>query len=267
MQTVKKQTKSKFTRFRPVVFTRHPSHSKLRTELPLLPTRSVVRLGSTTIKEDGRERVEINTVQSIKNSANKLLMKKCFVASGVKTADWFTEGNLTTWASDKYPIIAKSLYGSRGKGNTLINNQEELNQFLTGKTQSNYIFEKYYKYSREYRLHVTDDGCFYTCRKLLKNDTPEEKQFQRHDDNCVWILETNEKFKKPNNWNLIIDDCVKALKGLGLTIGAFDVKVQAKDDSPEWIIIESCSAPSFGEITLQKYLEEIPKQILKKCKK
>ena len=81
--------KSKITRFRTLVLTRHPSHFPLRERLPLLPFRSIVRLGSTTVRND-KQRVECNSVQSVKNSSSKLLMKQCFTKAGVKTADWFT---------------------------------------------------------------------------------------------------------------------------------------------------------------------------------
>src|SRR5690606_37664702 len=128
------------------------------------------------------------TVEAIKNSANKLLMKQCFTKHGVKTADWwviqehvdilaypnnaeqYNEGiNLSDLP---YPIVAKHIFGSRGTGNYLLKSKEELEAWLPGKTLSNYIFEKYYNYNREYRLHVSKDGCFYTCRKMLKSDTP-----------------------------------------------------------------------------------------------
>lgn len=278
---IKKAIKSKkITSFRPVIFSRHPSHSPLRTQLPLLPFRSVIRLGSTT--PHLRERVQCNTVQAVKNSASKLLMKQCFTRVGVKTAEWYTtNGTTMIWRNGEattlnlrdlqYPIICKHIHGSRGTGNSLVNNQQELTQWMQGKTLSNYIFEKYYTYSREYRIHVTSEGAFYACRKMLKRDTPEEKRFQRHDDNCVWIVEENQAFDKPVNWDLIVSDCVKALNAVGLDIGAFDLKVQSANDSkgrprtsPEWIIIESCSAPSFGTITTQKYLQEIPKLLKRK---
>lgn len=100
---------------------------------------------------------------------------------------------------------------------------------------------------------------------MLRDNVPNEQKWQRHDDNCVWILEENPSFEKPINWKTIIKDCVNALESLDLDIGAFDIKVQnAKDkkgnvrDNPEYIIIESCSAPSFGEITAKKYREELP---------
>ena len=274
----------KYKLFRPLILSRHPSHSILRAKnqtLPLLPFRSVIRLGSST-ESDGR--LEINTTQAVKNSASKLLMKQKFTEAGVKTANWYTfsnylfypNGDLTLGGTDQtrgietieYPIVAKSLFGSRGIGNTKINNQEELEAWLVGKNLNNYIFEEFVKMTREYRLHVTKFGCFYTCRKLVKNDAPEDT-WQKHDDVCNWVLEENPSFKKPKNWDAIVADCIKAKDALGLDICAFDVGVQgAKDgverENPEWIIFESCSAPSFGNVTGQKYIEILPKLLIDK---
>ncbi len=271
----------KLTQFKSLIRSRHPSHSILRQRLPLLPFRSIVRLGSTTTGlPNDKERVECNSIQGIRNSASKLLMKQCFTRVGVKTAKWYTYSNgafhcqtptsLETCGivSLEYPIIAKSHYGSRGVGNTKLDTQQQLESWMRGKDLSNYIFEKFYTYSKEYRLHITSEGCFYTNRKLVRNNAP-ENTWQRHNDVCVWILEDNESFKKPRNWNEIVQDCINAQQALGLDICGFDVMVQGSKNgrertNPKWIICESCSAPSFGEITGQKYLEEIPKVLKRK---
>jgi len=263
--------KKKYNLFRPFVLSRHPSHSILRAvnkTLPLLPFKSVIRLGSTTVLADDNERVQINTPQAVKNSASKLLMKQCFTNVGVKTARWIKGNDILNWEFG-FPLIAKSLYGSRGIGNTKFDTQEELDKWLPNKNLNNYIFEEFVKMTREYRLHVTDDGCFYTCRKLVKNDAPEDT-WQKHDDVCNWILEDNPSFKKPNNWNDIVTDCIKAKNALGLDICAFDVMVQGSKngverENPEWNICESCSAASFGKITGEKYIEELTKLIIKKA--
>ena len=274
----------KYKLYYPRIYSRHPSHSILRAKnqtLPLLPFRSVIRLGSST-ESDGR--LEINTTQAVKNSASKLLMKQKFTEAGVKTANWYTfsnylfypNGDLTLGGTDQtrgietieYPIVAKSLFGSRGIGNTKFNTKEELEAWLPNKNLNNYIFEQFVKMTREYRLHVTKFGCFYTCRKLVKNDAPEDT-WQKHDDVCNWVLEENPSFKKPKNWDAIVADCIKAKDALGLDICAFDVGVQgAKDgverENPEWIIFESCSAASFGAVTGQKYIEILPKLLIDK---
>lgn len=281
----KKKTKGFF----PMIRSRHPSHNVLRTQLPKMPCRSVIRLGSITEVSDtisnGGNRIEINTINSVKNASNKKLMKECFTENGVITADWFTYSSQNMFTVEKdilekheidiselpYPIVAKHIYGSRGNGNFKLNNQQELEAWMIGKTLSSYIFEKFYNYSREYRLHVTKDGCFYTCRKMLKSDTPEDKRWFRNDSNSVWILEENETFDKPVNWSDIEEHCVKALNSVGLDIGGCDVRIQSRNksngeqrESPEFIILEINSACSLGEITTIKYIDELPKIILDK---
>lgn len=283
-----KTKKKKISLFRPLILSRHPSHNVLRSStrnLPLLPIQSVVRFGSTTEKDDtisnGGKRIEINTVEAIKNSANKLKMKQKFNEAGVRTAQWITSEEFNKIGTEEFdfPIVAKAHFGSKGKGNTLIKNKEELTNWSIGKTLTNYIFEKFYNYSLEYRLHVTSDGCFYTCRKALKKDVPEEDKWRRHDDICVWFLEDNPEFKKPNTWNEIVNDCINALNAVNADILSFDVKVQGELDKEgnrrkyqDYILLECNSASSMdngtGEISqcAKAYIDILPKIILKKWK-
>lgn len=257
--------------FRIKIRSRHPSHSILRTALGRLPFRSTVRMGSTTEVADDKVGIQCNTIEAIRNSANKLLMKRCFTQAGVMTAAWCTHTETEKLASFEFPIVAKSHFGSRGDGNTLIKTKEEFEAWKRGKTLHNYIFEKFYNYGLEFRLHVTEEGCFYTCRKALKADVPESEKWRRHDDICVWLMEDNPDFKKPNSWTDIESDCVKALKAIGADVLSFDVKVQGPTDSKgnpreyqDYILIECNSASSFGDVTAQKYIEQIPRILTRK---
>lgn len=270
--------KKAFTHFYMTVLSRHPSTSGLRKKILVKGGRLVYRHGSTT---SGNYEYEINSVKSIENSADKLKMKECFDKAEVKQALWLP---LPTSASDKavfeaflkklkFPedkdswLIIKQRWGSRGNGNYLVRTRQELDGFL--KTHSsnlrNYIIEEYKHYSVEYRIHVSELGYFYTCRKVLKSDTPKDQRFQRHDDNSSWLVETNSGFNKPNNWKDIVADCVRALKAIDADVLAFDVKCTSIKDKKskdcKWIIIESCSAPSFGTGTLKNYIEHLPKVI------
>jgi glutathione synthase/RimK-type ligase-like ATP-grasp enzyme len=231
----------------------------------MLPALCVLRLGSTN---DGTKdyKVQINTVDAVRNSASKLLMKNKFKEHGVKTADWIhpqTEDDIQDFVQEaEFPIVIKSHYGSRNEGNTLIRTSEELSRWLPGKTLRNYIVEQYHPYQREYRLHVTAEGCFYTCRKVLKSDTPADKKWFRNDSNSNWVKDDHELFIRPSNWQAIEAEAVKALKAVGLDVGAIDVRVskEKKDNSaPSFIILETNSAPAFGEVTLQKYKEIVPR--------
>lgn len=288
---LKSPTKKKIlTMFRPSVFSRHPSHSILRgntKNLPLFSKRVVIRFGSSTESKPGV--VEINTVDSIKTSANKLLMKQAFKNAGVKTAPWVQSNEIKEIVQEglllkseeeaviNFPIVAKAKYGSRGKGNTLIRNLEEYNAWVKDRNPHQYIFEKFVNYALEYRLHITENGCFYSCRKALKKDCPEDQKWRHHDDTCVWFLEENPEFRKPNSWDDIISDCQKALKEIGADILSFDVKVQSEKtgkgkirDYQDYILLECNSASSMGDYNgepskcAQAYIKELPKLITKK---
>ena len=264
----------------PMIRSRHPSHNGLRNALRKMPFRSVIRFGSTTELDDpatrNGSRVELNSADGIRNSSSKLKMKRCFDTLGVKTAPWMSASgpqSIIEFANEiGYPIVAKSHHGSRGQGNTLLKTQSEIETYLRNKEVGNYIFEKYCNYNKEYRLHVTEDGCFYSCRKMLKTEFKDHPNaWQRHDDNSAWILPENPLFDQPNNWNTIIEHCVKAVKSCGLDFGACDLRVQNNTNTdgerrsePDFIVVEVNSAPSMGEITLIKYKEELPKLLMKK---
>ena len=253
------------------LISRHPTHRPLRGMMVECP--AVVRFG---ILKDEKKAVStkdkkvINTFEAVQNSASKFKMKRCFEQQRVKTAEYCIPENeeqlkvfLDQYKKDDQKFIIKSEYGSRGVGLWLIENKEKAIEWFNGREMNgkrrlgNYIIERYYNYNKEYRLHVSKDGCFYTNRKMLKTDA--EERWFRNDSNSVWIREENPKFEKPRNWNDIVRECVKALNAVGLDLGACDVRVQSKNDKPDFIICEINSAPSFGEITLTKYQNIIRK--------
>jgi hypothetical protein len=263
---------SRYVRF----LTRHPSHSVLRKNNKgiLVPELAVVRLGSTT---KSNIPIQINSIEAVKTSSNKLLMKAAFESGEVESTEWWnnadsmreslsnSELELGDDGELKHSILAKKVYGSRGRGMVKLDTREQLNNFLNGNT-SGYYFERYYNYTREYRLHVTKEGCFYTCRKMLVEGTPDDRKWFRNDSNCTWFLEDNPDFAKPGNWEEIEENCVKALTSVGLDVGACDVRVRgkSKDGHHKFKIIEINSAPSFGEKTAEEYRKIIPKLVKSK---
>lgn len=257
------------------IFSRHPSHAPLRRLLPRLPFRATVRFGST---KPSVARTQLNSPEAVTNSADKLLMKQRFQQAGmaITTAAWTHNSHvdfatkIRGWFTEGFKVVMKNRHGSRGQGLYLLSRWEDIATHNHSGLE-NYVFEKFYDYSREYRLHVTKDGCFYTNRKLLKDETPEDQRWYRNDSNCNWILQTNPSFNQPVNWNQIVAQCVSALRAVGLDIGAFDVKVQSANDNhdrrratPAFIILECNSAPSHGDGTRAHYLREIPRLLREK---
>jgi len=215
-------------------------------------------------------------------------MKQKFTEAGVKTAQWFTlRGNNTLQFRNEsyignnppdsivemnqlpYPIIAKSHFGQGGAGNTKLDNQAALEDWMRGKNVNDYIFEKFYNYSREYRLHVTQRENFLSWRKMRKREAQDRWYF--NSNNCVWIGEENPLFDKPVNWEEIQAECIKALTAVGLDIGAIDVRVQSNLNDAgirrrtcDFIILETNSAPALGEVGQRVYGDKINQLITQK---
>lgn len=271
------------------VFSRHPSHAALRAAKIKTSTSVCIRLGSTT---ESKSKIQLNSIESVQRSSDKQLMKMSFLTAGVRTPKtaFFVRGFLISKKSDKdiiywkdevegevlelnFPIVLKHRFGSRGEGNTLFQTADEFQKYAIahpGKVWENYICEEFINFGLEFRIHVATalDEAFYACRKALKADVSEDAKWFRNDSNCVWFMETNvEQFRKPANWSAICADAVNAAKAVGLDTAAIDVRVKSKadrDNNQDWVIIETNSAPSFGDVTLQKYVEVIPRIIAKK---
>ena len=226
--------------------------------------RIIFRMGSTTPTSRITKRtdyIEINSTEACRISGDKILMKKAFEDNNIPTAEYVAfepdcsteiiKNTVKMCLEEWKRIIIKHRHSSKGNGIFFIDSQDALDEWLQDHHLTNYVYERYYTYSREYRIHVTDDGCFYACRKMLKNDATD--RWHRHDSNSVWILEDNEMFNKPSNWDAIVQSCIDAKNAVGLDVCAIDVKVQTKEENPQYIILETNSAPSLGSVGIERY--------------
>jgi len=257
------KTKSKTRALR--VFSRHPSHAPLRDLV--INYNVLLRLGGRKDKTkdiDPEGYLIINSKEAVQNSASKKRMKECFAENNIKTAEYVITNNFADLLqfckkfNEKTKFIAKPILGSRGEGILMFQNAQELLDHFERNSPANYVIEKYYTYSKEYRFHVTKNGCFYTCRKMHKADTPKDQRHIRNDSNCVWIVAENDLYEKPTTFDQITQECVRALNAVGLDYGACDVRVNRDG---EFIIIEINSAPSFGERTLIEFEKIFPQLI------
>lgn len=265
--------------FKPQIRTRNFTSDDLKankTGLGEFAMRCIVRFGSRTTTQEAFPKsfgkkpiVEINAPEACHNSGDKVIMKDLFWRNHVKTAEWMVLSRLSEMAWDIFPAIIKHKNSCKGNGIYLVESKEQLDQFITEHPNNltSHIIEEYKNFPKEYRLHVTSEGCFYTCRKMLRSDATD--RWHRHDSNSVWIMEENPQFEKPSNWEEVVSECVRALNAVGLDVGACDVKIQSEKNrrlefTPDFIVMEINSAPSFGNVTIEKYREMLPKLINKK---
>lgn len=255
----------KFAKIRTSNFTAKPLRHAI-----LADKRAIVRLGSLTPTSKAfpttRDVVEINTVEAIQNSRDKLRMKECFSKLKVPQAEWWS--SYQALAQDKkipYPIVVKRICGFQGHGMELINDTTELQTWFTkhGNAEGWY-FERFYNYAREYRLHVAREvGVFMQWRKLRTAEAKERWFFNSANSN--WVGEDHKLFDKPKCWKAMEKAAIDCITSTGLDIGACDIRVQsAKEDSPKFIVCEINSAPALGEYGIEKYKEVIKQLIDKK---
>lgn len=266
-------------KFRPRLRTKNHSCEYLKPKnknLRLFPKRSLIRFGSTTpnseIFVNNEEFVEVNSIEAIKNSRSKLLMKQCFSKAKVNQSNWWTvlkedetyyfypqhdtSAKKDTIDTLSYPILAKRIFGYKAKGMVKIDSKEDMVKFLKTTPIQGYYFELFYNFAREYRIHCTQDKAFLRWRKLRKTDANERWYF--NSSNCIWAGEDNELFQTPSNMKEVDTHCINAIKSVGLDIGAVDIRIQsAKSDTPAFIILEVNSAPSLGEMGNKVYASQI----------
>lgn len=235
--------------------TKNPSAAPLRRSI-FVNKRAIVRLGSRTPSRQiypTQSFVEVNTVESIENSRDKLRMKECFSRYDVKQAEWFTLDQAPITRMADFPYVGKQIVGFKGHGMQLIENVDQLRDFV--RTHSNsYFIEKFYNYAREYRIHATSDHSFLSWRKLRRADA--EQRWFFNSTNCNWVGEDHELFQRPNNWDELCNAAVMAVRSVGLDIGAVDIRVQSRNN-PDYIVCEVNSAPQLGEVGIEHYKREI----------
>jgi len=248
--------------------TKNHSANGLKNLLKTIRTTKpfVVRLGSRTpieiiFPKSHAKAIEINTVQSIENSRNKLLMKDCFKELEVSQSNWWKGPHIDIEFSEpRFPLLVKKIYGFKGKGMVKLDNEEQYHEYANSTYINDCYFEEYKNFGKEYRIHATQDEVFLSWRKMRKLEA-EEKWFF-NSTNCNWISEDNELFEKPEIWDLMCQHAIKAIKSTGLNIGAVDVrcKMNPKNES-DFIVCEVNSAPELGEVGTIKYFEILIKII------
>lgn len=235
--------------------TKNSSAAPLRRSI-FVNKRAIVRLGSRTPSRQiypTQSFVEVNTVESIENSRDKLRMKECFSRYDVKQAEWLTLDQAPITRMADFPYVGKQIIGFKGHGMQLIENDDQLRTFLRTHNNS-YFIEKFYNYAREYRIHATSDHSFLSWRKLRRADA--EQRWFFNSTNCNWVGEDHELFQRPNNWDELCNAAVMAVRSVGLDIGAVDIRVQSRNN-PDYIVCEVNSAPQLGEIGIEHYRREI----------
>lgn len=241
----------------PRIRSRHPSHRCLHHLLDL-PFRCLINFGRTNNSTfpRGRTLVIINPPEAVLNAADKRLTKQKFAEHSVATAEHWPDFVIP---AEKFPVVVKHRFGSRGTGVYLMRTPDELAAFYRQRGEElvkrDFIVERFKNYRYEYRLHATQTEVFLANRKARKDGVPEDQRWKHTYENSVWYNEDNSEFRTPSTWEAIKAEACKAITALGMDFGAVDVKVSSEG---KFFIIEVNSAPSLGDQTREHYLRMLP---------
>lgn len=235
------------------IFSPNKSCAPLRNIL--CKKRTLLRFGSTTPLISNYKYLEINTIEGVKLSANKILMKSAFDKAQIHHSEWINSINkndIENFFNKHKVLIAKHRHSSKGEGIYYIDNIETLKSLMNTISLKDFVFEKYYFFPKEYRVHVdVNHGCFYACKKILNADA--DIQWHKHANNSKFIVASNDNL--PHCWDNIISDCCLALKELKLQIACFDILCSDNN----FIIVESNTAPALATYGLTYYNNHLRK--------
>lgn len=241
---------------------------------------TIVRFGSTTVLDDvrsnGGRRVELNTVEGIKNTSNKEKMKQLFIGVDIPTSNLYichrNAENIQLYTKEgykavelknlKFPLVAKRKYHQKSIGMELLSTLDEFKEFLVSENArtNTYHYEQFFNGSVEYRIHASPhlDKEIFSVRKV---------RAQKEDGSYPWMFNLEQggflmEFDKPKNWDNIVKSVKASIASLGMDMGAADVRTSK--DGTKFVIIEINSAPGVGENTASAYANAIKEILTKK---
>lgn len=218
--------------------------------------RVFLRFGSTTPLVSKFKYFELNSIEGVRMSSNKIIMKRIFDEQNIHHSNWISSDNphLIINFFNKYKmLIAKHKRSSQGKDIYYIDTLESLMELLKTVNIKDFVFEKYCFFPSEYRVHVDKDhGCFYACKKVLKEDA--EVEWHKHFNNSTFVRVTEEHVL-PQCWDELIKECQMICKAMNMHILCFDILCCDND----FIIVETNSAPALATYGLTYYSNHIQK--------
>jgi glutathione synthase/RimK-type ligase-like ATP-grasp enzyme len=311
--------------FSPHVISKNPSADKFRIQkdkekpeerFPIgkFPYKTLINLGSRTencyekvalVRKDGG--VILNHPDVIKNASNKVRCKQFLVDAGLPTPKYqmFAELKLSAAGVQNFrlafPCVAKLIYGSGGKGMTVINDIKELATFISSKKSeelNTYFIEEVFQpdmsKSYEYRVSVSPlllmkrvdyppqsngvseinyKGEIIVLRKLMKQEAVDAGSFGRNIalGNSYFTANFERTFSRKGK-SCSVDKAVSlaldACMACNLDFGAVDMLWDSESGS--WTILEINTAPSMGDenavLSFSRWKKAFRQMILEKRK-
>lgn len=280
--------------YKTLILSSHPTHNIISKILPKQTFPSLLRLGSKTLVD--KKYIECNSLNSIKNTSNKLLMKCILLKNNINTPELYvcylnrlrldgtiefinivdlkntTEGKRiigekTNIMELNYPIIAKMHFKSKNNKVVILENSNQVEEFVKTNNVRKYIFERYRNFRREYKVYATQNGIFCIQRKKRNYNSKSIWNTNFKESTLTTIfngewLSDNEIIPCFNEMNI---HCLQALKAFDMDICSFDIKV--KNDGDVFTIINANSGDAISEEVIPLYAKQVKEVLIKKYEK
>lgn len=201
----------------------------------------VLRWGSTESFPRLTSTVELNSLESVKNASNKLIMMEKLVEAGISTP-------LIYFLTNSQYLDLDAFRNEEGKFYVRGGNQE-IRYDDAIRPGDLYISKAVENKRREYRVHVFNGKVMEIYEKVPNEENESTRICKAH--NCAFQLRNKE------NCRLSLADqqaCVDAVNALGLTFGGVDV---LRDKDKNIFISEVNSSPALNSINIERYFEKI----------
>lgn len=211
-----------------------------------------IRWGSTEQFDNLRYRKELNSLEAVLRTTNKLKMLQTLLQAGVPTLDFSTDPSVLDDFKDR-------------SGNVYIRNRAGVVRYGNDfSTTSDLYFSRPVRFKRrEYRVHVFNGkvlGAYEKVPVSLAEGQPRNaetlpKLFKS--DTCRFVrcdLDIDENGLQPRVNAAAQQMCIDAVASLGLVFGGVDL---IRNKHQEFTICEVNSAPGLNGLNVERWVEAI----------
>lgn len=201
----------------------------------------LVNLGWSGFTQASNHELTINTIQGIRNCAEKYQMHKLFALHGVPSVTFF---DFNTKEGRKNMLEHMSIddkFVLRG-----VDILYDFDAIYDAWGWYDYV-TLYERPKKEYRVLMFRGRPFRVMEKKLKEG--HENDWQRHIENCDFKAISVRTIS-----GAITDACIKACNAVGIDLAGVDVMV-TEDDKVK--VIEVNSAPSMNDVSIRKFFKRL----------
>jgi glutathione synthase/RimK-type ligase-like ATP-grasp enzyme len=207
-------------------------------------TDVILRWGSTETFNKLRGRLELNTLEAVRNASNKLIMMQKLVEANIPTAEiLFNPYNQSQDVIDNYRDDNGGFF-IRGS-NDSIRYDDSINP------NDKYISKPIVNKRREYRVHVFNGEVIAIYEKIPNDENV--KLFKSY--NCHFELKNIENCRLTEQDKQV---CIDAVNKLGLLFGGVDLM---RDKNKKVFVSEVNSAPALNGTNIDRYVTKINEYI------